>query len=468
PDGGYGWFVVLGCFIMHVIMGGLDRSEGVFFLLLQDTFSHSAQLTAWPGAIVCTLQLLLGPLANALCSKYSVRTVVIVGGLLMSSGLILNCSATSLYFLIFSHAIVGGVGRGLVYAPALIIVGMYFDRRVGLAAGLGTSGVGIGTFVIVPLAQYLSEHHGFIVTYLIMGGLSLNMLVAGMLFRPLSMHYKITRSRRYQTKSGQASEEAATLHPYKPKLNNVRKHNGHYDNQPNCSAEQEGVVSGATSLPVEVVMGKQKQRRDVKMRSDKKCPARLHAWITKLFHFYLLKEPPFLMFCVSIWLFAMAFRAAFTFMPALVKSRGIPESEAAMALSTAGAVDTIGRIVAGLLLDTSLLRPHRLVLYNVVVFCVAGVAFILPSLTTIASFCVFCGLYGLFTGAFISQKSVVLVDLLGQEHMASSFGLLIGFQGVGSLLGPPLAGTLKDRFGSYDEAFYLGGGLLLVSGLLMV
>nr|KAG5689025.1 hypothetical protein BaRGS_030676 [Batillaria attramentaria] len=33
-----------------------------------------------------------------------------------------------------------GIGRGLSYAPGLIIVGMYFNRRRGLGVGLSTAG----------------------------------------------------------------------------------------------------------------------------------------------------------------------------------------------------------------------------------------------------------------------------------------------------------------------------------------
>lgn len=48
-----------------------------------------------------------------------------------------------------------------MYAPSLIIVGMYFDKHRGLAAGLGCSGVGVGTFCIVPFTQWLFDTYDF-------------------------------------------------------------------------------------------------------------------------------------------------------------------------------------------------------------------------------------------------------------------------------------------------------------------
>lgn len=62
--------------------------------------------------------------------------------------------------------------------------------------------------------------------------------------------------------------------------------------------------------------------------------------------------------------------------------------------------------------------------------------------------CVHAGVYVLLT-------SVVLVDLLSVEKLSNSFGLVLLFQGIASLVGPPIAGdqtiaqslaSLKTRF----------------------
>ena len=41
---------------------------------------------------------------------------------------------------------------------------------------------------------------------------------------------------------------------------------------------------------------------------------------------------------------------------------------------------------------------------------------------------------------YVSLTSVVLVDLLGIERLTNSFGLLLLFQGVATIVGPPVAG----------------------------
>jgi len=46
----------------------------------------------------------------------------------------------------------------------------------------------------------------------------------------------------------------------------------------------------------------------------------------------------------------------------------------------------------------------------------------------------------------MSLKPVVLVDLFGLQKLSSAFGVIMLFQGVGALAGPPLAGLCTQQF----------------------
>ena len=56
------------------------------------------------------------------------------------------------------------------------------------------------------------------------------------------------------------------------------------------------------------------------------------------------------------------------------------------------------------------------------------------------SFAVYGSVYGFTIGAYVGLTSVILVDLLGLDHLTNAFGLLLLFQGIASLIGPPIAG----------------------------
>ena len=53
---------------------------------------------------------------------------------------------------------------------------------------------------------------------------------------------------------------------------------------------------------------------------------------------------------------------------------------------------------------------------------------------------VYCVIFGITSGAYVGLTSVVLVDLLGLDKLTNAFGLLLLFQGIASVIGPPFIG----------------------------
>ena len=48
------------------------------------------------------------------------------------------------------------------------------------------------------------------------------------------------------------------------------------------------------------------------------------------------------------------------------------------------------------------------------------------------------------TAVFITLKSILVVDLLGLDKLATAYGILSLLEGVGSLAGTPLIGTVHS------------------------
>lgn len=67
PDGGYGWAIVVGAFLVQFWVSGLVKSYGVLFVEVMETFTDtSAAVAAWIPAILSTLCLALGELLRRL------------------------------------------------------------------------------------------------------------------------------------------------------------------------------------------------------------------------------------------------------------------------------------------------------------------------------------------------------------------------------------------------------------------
>lgn len=156
----------------------------------------------------------------------------------------------------------------------------------------------------------------------------------------------------------------------------------------------------------------------------------------------LLKDFPFLTLCLAILLFTMSMMSTFVFLPPLAKSKGVSQLQSAYLVSIMGASDSVARFTSGFLLDLKRVKPYRVLVYNGVMFGVGIVSMVMPSMHGFTSFAIISACYGVLAGTYVAQKSVVVVDFLGVEKMASSFGLLLGFQGIGSLVGPTISGML--------------------------
>lgn len=78
-----------------------------------------------------------------------------------------------------------GLGLGLIYLPAIVSVTQYFEAKRSLATGIAVCGSGFGTVVFAPVVDKLINNYGWRGTMLIFGGIVLNCIIFGAMFRPL-------------------------------------------------------------------------------------------------------------------------------------------------------------------------------------------------------------------------------------------------------------------------------------------
>lgn len=75
----------------------------------------------------------------------------------------------------------------------MIVLGYNLDKNKNLASGIVISGAGVGVFVIPMLWQWLLDAYGLSGTFLLIGGLSLQLSLSGVLYRPSNLErtYKV-------------------------------------------------------------------------------------------------------------------------------------------------------------------------------------------------------------------------------------------------------------------------------------
>lgn len=477
------------------------RSGGVIYIELREKFNDSAANTAWVISLAVTVRMLFGPLASALCNRFSCRTVVMAGGVVLCAGVLISAFAPSLEFLYFSYSFIGGVGRAFIYTPAVVIVALYFERRRGTASGIANAGIGSGTFIAPPVVEILFRDFGFAGAFILMAAFGLQTCVFGALFRPLAAQYRISKRRCVETEivvtdatsndvsNGDLEDDdhVENTEPVKNHLRSTLLQNGDELTRslPDILLTRRTEKSFAKSLSSSLVLhaasselinfsGSVNERLQehtmsrVSLGSNESAEAKKPALSNsrpKLLDLSLLKNIQFLTFCIGICLYTLSFQASYVFLPPLAIQNGQSHIEAAYVVSSAGALETIGSILSGIILDLPMVKPHRLLIYNIVLFVLGILTLIIPFLRVFGWLLFVCGIYGFLLGSGLAQKATLVVDILGVEHLISSLGLLVCFQGFGVLFGPPLSGFLKDHFGVYDQGFYCGGVAMVASGL---
>uniref|UniRef100_A0A667Z4C8 Solute carrier family 16 member 3b n=1 Tax=Myripristis murdjan TaxID=586833 RepID=A0A667Z4C8_9TELE len=185
PDGGWGWAVLAGCFVITGFSYAFPKAVSVFFKELIREFGVGYSDTAWISSILLAMLYGTGPLCSVLVNRFGCRPVMMVGGLFASLGMILASFSTSIIHIYLSTGVITGLGLALNFQPSLIMLNRYFSEKRPLANGLSAAGSPVALCCLSPLGQVLQYQYGWRGGFLILGGLLLNCCVCGALMRPL-------------------------------------------------------------------------------------------------------------------------------------------------------------------------------------------------------------------------------------------------------------------------------------------
>ncbi|XP_030373139.1 monocarboxylate transporter 4 [Scaptodrosophila lebanonensis] len=186
PDGGYGWVICFASFMCNMIVDGIAYTFGIFLEEFVRYFNEGKGTVAWVGSLLSGVYLSAGPIVSALANKYGCRSVCIAGSIIACIAFVLSTFSTSVSMLMATYGFMGGFGFGMIYLPAVVAVGYYFETKRSLATGIAVCGSGFGTFTFAPLATYLLEEYGWKNALLIFAGLILNCAIFGAMMRPLT------------------------------------------------------------------------------------------------------------------------------------------------------------------------------------------------------------------------------------------------------------------------------------------
>ncbi|KAJ6178082.1 Major facilitator superfamily domain general substrate transporter [Penicillium mononematosum] len=167
-DGGMNaWLFLAACFAMEALVWGFAFTYGVFQAYYSDIpqFKDSGNI-AVVGTCAMGIMYLDIPLVFAAYRQWPryQRLGCGLGVLMMCAALGLSSLATNTNHLIITQGIFYAIGGSIAYAPCILLMEEWFDRRKGLAFGVMWAGTGLGGAVLPIVIEQLLGKYGFRIT----------------------------------------------------------------------------------------------------------------------------------------------------------------------------------------------------------------------------------------------------------------------------------------------------------------
>jgi len=169
----YGWIIVAVTFVSMGFWFGVRTCFSVFYVKLLEDFPWERADSAGVQSVAMICYTVLSPVVGVLIDRFGPRRIIVPGILILTLGLILCAFVQTLtQFYLFYGIIVGSGNTCIGVISYSIILSYWFEKKRGLASGVAASGIGLGTFALVPLSQYFISTLGWRMTFVALGALA--------------------------------------------------------------------------------------------------------------------------------------------------------------------------------------------------------------------------------------------------------------------------------------------------------
>ena len=400
----YGWVIVGVALVSMGFWFGFRITFSVFYVALLEEFSWGRGESAGVQSLALIIYTVTAPLVGGLIDRFGPHRIIIPGVLLLGLGLILCTLIKSLGHFYFFYAVVAGTGvTSIAIVSYTAILAHWFVKKRGLASGIAVSGMGLGTFILVPLSQYFIALWGWRFAFVALGVLVLIILL------PLNGLFL--------------------------------RHKPQDVGQNPDGAKDAGPAYGEKFEPMDSAWSETDWTLKRVLRTGR-------FWALMIFPF-----------CAAIAIYIVIVHTV-----RFLVDTGIDKMTAAFVFALVGIISSGARIFWGWLSDrTGREKTYTLgILCIIMGLCSLILLEILGRRYFVYSFIVFFGSgWGVTAPMFMS----VAADLFQGRTIGLIYGLLEGALGIGAAFGSWVAGFIFDKTQSYQLAFVLAASVCILSCL---
>jgi MFS family permease len=178
----YGWVVVGVAFLAMFVNYGVRSTQTVLIKGFSEELGIGRAAASLPFTVSVLVYAFLAPLTGRLVDRYGPRWVMVGGALISGFGLWMCSRAGSLIAMVFFFGIVFGIGgNGIGLVPSNTSVAVWFRRRLGLALGVATMGIGFGTMILPRLTGLVQSQWDWRASFQFLGYVALALTVPAFL-----------------------------------------------------------------------------------------------------------------------------------------------------------------------------------------------------------------------------------------------------------------------------------------------
>ncbi|KAK2716431.1 monocarboxylate transporter 2-like isoform X2 [Artemia franciscana] len=403
PEGGWGWIICGGSFLVQLITNGIQFSCGAIATQIVRKFGQEKQMIAiWICVICLSTSYLLSPLVVAVCRRKSTRLVSIIGGLIMALSCLFSSFATELHQIFLSYGIMLGIGVSMVRETSCLMICQYFKRKRNFVEMVLQTGNGIGVVLFSVFFRQGLSQMGWRNGLQTVTGLTCLASVVGCFYRSASLYHPQRR---------------AILH-----LKTQRK----------------------------------KVKAKGKPRNDK----------PQYFDFSVLRYRSLQIILLACGVSSFGIYTPLFYMGLQGEDEGIEEGNILLVQTFFGLAISLGAVITGLVVvrPSSHCTISLQYLCQVTLLGIAVSELAMTALHGYNGYTLFAWMYGYCLGGFQYALPILVLERLRAKNFARAWSFVEGVRFLPVLLGVPIAGYISQssqRSGYYFSSIFSAIGSLL-------
>lgn len=157
------WLLVSLCFVLSVASRSIGDTFPVFVPVLEHAFAASRGDVTVIYSFTLLVGGISGPVNGWILDRFGLRALTVTGMVLVALALIAASHATALWHLYATLGVMLGFGGASVSGVlSASLLGRWFPtRRLGVALAVAWSASGVGTMLMIPLAQHMIAGSGW-------------------------------------------------------------------------------------------------------------------------------------------------------------------------------------------------------------------------------------------------------------------------------------------------------------------